>query len=236
MRHLILSPHLDDAVLSLGGLLAQEASTCTVVTFFAGVPEHPVIRPWDLVCGFRDSAQAMQVRIKENQQALQYLGVPDAQIINLPYLDLQYRPLTGAPLLRAQLLTEVQRVLASFAGNQVRVYAPGLRGHADHALVRSAALAATADVLLYEDLPYAYMLPMQRLAAQISKGARTQARPIALSAEALARKKEAVACYASQMVLGRFFGGPLCKRIEEYARMRGEQFGSRYAEVVHALI
>lgn len=71
---LVVSPHLDDAALSAFALLRVAEQPPTVLTVFDGVPVRPLVRSWDLVCGFRDSTEAMRTRRAENAEAMDRLG------------------------------------------------------------------------------------------------------------------------------------------------------------------
>jgi hypothetical protein len=82
---LIVSPHLDDAVLSCASLLAWPG--VEVLTVFAGRPGIPLAVPHDLKLGFADSDEAMETRIAEDQRALEGYGVPTRR---LAYLDATY--------------------------------------------------------------------------------------------------------------------------------------------------
>src|SRR5712692_5355525 len=89
--NLILSPHFDDAVLSLGGLIAKAPDRAVVVTVFAGVPPEGVAGRWDRLSGFPMAVAAIRARRQENEAALALIGVPQNRIRNLDYLDGQYR-------------------------------------------------------------------------------------------------------------------------------------------------
>src|ERR1700722_18211357 len=95
--NLILSPHFDDAVLSLGGLIAKAPERAIVVTVFAGAPVEDVRGGWDRWSGFATGAAAVRARSQENAAALALLGVPRSQIHDLGHLDYQYRPTGTAP-------------------------------------------------------------------------------------------------------------------------------------------
>ena len=71
---LVISPHLDDAVLSCGALLAAHRGA-VVATVFAGVPRDPRQRTeWDARSGFADAAEALAARRAEDAAALAELG------------------------------------------------------------------------------------------------------------------------------------------------------------------
>jgi LmbE family N-acetylglucosaminyl deacetylase len=169
--NIILSPHFDDAVLSLGGLLAKEGQESLVATFFAGTPPLPLMRPWDVSSGFKDSTEAMRKRIAEDKRALNLLGVTDDRIRTYTHLDLQYRHKKGAPVvpepeLRASLQQEIDTLVREFSAKPVKVFVPGIEGnkaHPDHVILKHAALAVASEFpaksavrfFFYQDLPYA---------------------------------------------------------------------------------
>jgi hypothetical protein len=66
---LVISPHLDDAVLSCWGIV--DNFSADVITVFAGTPAIPLKSPWDQKCGFENSTVAMAVRVAENQHAFE---------------------------------------------------------------------------------------------------------------------------------------------------------------------
>jgi hypothetical protein len=145
----ILSPHLDDAVLSCWHVLAERGEV-VVINVFAGVPAR-MSEPawWDQLTGASDSRQRVRERVKEDREALALVG---RESLNLGFLDEQYRE-AEHPL--APLAAQIESRLVHGA----HVYAPAaLGGHVDHALVRAAALQlrhAGFGVSLYADLPHA---------------------------------------------------------------------------------
>jgi LmbE family N-acetylglucosaminyl deacetylase len=149
MAIVVLSPHLDDAVLSCWHVLTKPGEL-TVINLFTGVPtglDAPAW--WDRYTGATDSAERVRERVEEDRRALALAG---RTAVNLGFLDEQYRH--GAQPLAA-LTEEIERLLVP----GVRIYAPaGFGDHADHVLVRAAALelrAAGFAVSLYADLPHA---------------------------------------------------------------------------------
>lgn len=143
----VLSPHLDDAVLSCWSALA-ESCDAQVVNVFTGVPPAGLLAPYDRVAGAESSAAMMRARIAEDREALARTGrVP----VNLGLLESSYR--SRAPAVDA-ILTALDERVPGLGG----VVAPAAIGlHPDHVLVRAAAvrLARTGVPLrLYADLPY----------------------------------------------------------------------------------
>ena len=136
---LVISPHLDDAVLSLRHSLAGRPGS-VVATVCTQVPDgSEVLSSWDAVCGFGSSQQAMLARIEEDFAALGFLGQS--------YGDLDEDAVTSA---LEVLLTECSDLPA---------VGPFGILHKDHLLIGTAfRTAATrvgrSAVWLYEDVPY----------------------------------------------------------------------------------
>lgn len=145
----VLSPHLDDAVLSCWHLLAGPGDV-TVINIFAGSPPAGTAPPWwDRLTGAADPVARMRERVREDARAL---GRAGRAAVNLGFLDEQYRDGEQAV---TPLVEELRRRLEPGA----RVCAPAALGdHPDHALVRAAALElwrGGAAVALYADVPHA---------------------------------------------------------------------------------
>jgi LmbE family N-acetylglucosaminyl deacetylase len=144
-RAAILSPHYDDAVLSCWHLLAAPGDVA-VVNVFTAEPAPGTVGWWDRVTGAEDSSARLRERRWEDAAAL---GLARRSSVDLGLLDAQYRN-GDAP--------DVLDTLRSLELGDV-VYAPaGLGLHADHELVREAALELAdngADVRFYADMPHA---------------------------------------------------------------------------------
>lgn len=147
---ILLSPHLDDAVIDCWSLLTAPGRV-RVVNVFAGVPRPGTVAYYDGLAGAEDSAAHVRYRIAEDRSALALAGRSPR---NLSFVARAYRrgrPEPSFAQLDAALVAEVDRCCA--------VHAPAALGspHPDHELVRDYALAlATAGVpvRLYADLPY----------------------------------------------------------------------------------
>ena len=181
VRHLVLSPHYDDAALSLGGTihaLVQSGQQVWVVTVFAGGPPpglslSRVARKLHQRMGQSGDA-LLRTRQAEDRAALQLLG---ASSLWLSPRDAIYRrdPDSGAwcyprpgrlfgaihPLdLQAlpALLSELDE-RAEAADRSWSIYAPlGIGGHVDHQLARALGERMAErgqSVSFYEDFPYA---------------------------------------------------------------------------------
>jgi LmbE family N-acetylglucosaminyl deacetylase len=145
----ILSPHLDDAVLSCWHLLSGPGEV-TVINVFAGSPPPGSrVSWWDRLTGATDSAARMLERRAEDREAFEIAG---RTATNLEFLDEQYES-------EGQSDETITAALRELIDPDAVVYAPAALGdHADHEQVRTAALALAESgqqVFLYADHPHA---------------------------------------------------------------------------------
>ncbi len=161
---IVLSPHYDDAVLSLGGLLAKHEHPAVVATFFTGVPAVATTTPWDTQSGFSSVKEAMLARTKENSAAIRMLG---AEVKDYGYLDYQYREhATSSEIeLEQEVAQDIQALIASYGNKNIAIYAPAIFTppitHPDHALLHRAFKDVSEqypkkniNFYYYEDYPY----------------------------------------------------------------------------------
>jgi LmbE family N-acetylglucosaminyl deacetylase len=199
---MVISPHLDDAVLGCGHRLATHPGS-VVVTIFAGMPrDESCLTEWDARCGFSSVREAIACRRHEDSNALARLG---ATPVWLDYCDSQYRE---PPAIDAVSET-LRRVLMELRPGLV-LFPLGLY-HSDHLLAHAASRKALAQhhgasSAAYEDALYRRMpgVLQQRLIDLAGDG--MQATPAALhdaEVDSLL-KRQAVQDYASQLrVLGK---------------------------------
>lgn len=193
---LVVSPHLDDGVLACGEALAANPGS-VVVTVFAGPPPAGApLTGWDRDAGFRPGDDAIGARRAEDARALRTL---DAAPRWLDFADAQY----GAPPPIATLADALAGVVAAVEPPAV-LFPLGLF-HADHARTAEAALAVRRRLPAPRWIAYAE--PLYRripglLAARLGalEAAGLAPRRLSLAPRtASARKRRAVACYASQL-------------------------------------
>ncbi|NKJ49370.1 hypothetical protein CIC12_22085 [Burkholderia sp. SG-MS1] len=146
---LVVSPHLDDAVLSCGLLLASHPAA-TVCTIFTSAPEADMITDWDRASGFAGAFEAMRARRTEDVRALSALR---ASPIHLPFCDAQYLSSPSREALVAALRATFVEV------KPATVLFPLGLFHSDHTMASDACLAALRSfkdpaAYAYEDLPY----------------------------------------------------------------------------------
>ena len=194
-RVLVLSAHLDDAVLSAGEFIAAHPGA-TVATVFAGVPE-PGVRGWyDRQTETADGHAAMTLRRAEDAAAL---AVLDASALHLDLFDRQYRCRASDDGLAALL----RDVLGAHRPDVV-VGPVGLL-HPDHRQLARVWPAVARErpgtaALAYEDLPY--RLSFAETAGRVRQFAAAHgAVAEAPGARNTDRKAAAIAAYASQLPL-----------------------------------
>jgi hypothetical protein len=217
---LVVSPHLDDAMLSAAALL-QPPDPAQVLNVLAGAPDPPVQGWWDAACGFADSDAALAARRSEEAAAFAGLAVA---VDDLPLLDSQYIEGPRADADRAVLAEALAEWLTAHAEGVLALPAgagrprPTLRGrvirrlrrqglegapaHADHTFARDvglevAARAGVSTVLLYEEIPYSLGRRSDRLVRRVA-GRMWTASPVELQID-LQEKARRLTAYASQL-------------------------------------
>ncbi|HZR14198.1 MAG TPA: PIG-L family deacetylase [Acidimicrobiia bacterium] len=197
-RVAVVSPHLDDAVLSAGRFLAANPGT-VVVTAFAGTPPGRPLSRWDRRCGFAEGDDVAAARRQEDERALALLA---CQPVWLEHVEAAY--LDGRPQVDLDdLAATLDAVVAASSVSAVCV--PFGLVHPDHVLTHQAALRVRqrrGDLawFCYEDQPFRYApgALAQRLREMSSAG--LVATPAVVPLDATNdRKRAAYSCYTSQI-------------------------------------
>jgi LmbE family N-acetylglucosaminyl deacetylase len=168
---LVLSPHLDDAALSVGGVIADLVTTgvrVVVGVLFDGGPVGELsaaARKFHAQCGHDDDA--MTHRSEEDRAALGVLGVervraalPEALYRRTALGEVMYpsRDAIFGPVSPDETVAVpgVVRRWVRETGCDTVLAPAAVGGHVDHVLVSSAArrLRERVEVVLYEDMPY----------------------------------------------------------------------------------
>lgn len=198
MGLLLVSPHLDDAPLGCGELLAR-SSGAQVVTVMAGIPDTDLpLTHYDVNSGFTSAHQAVTERRREDRRALSVLGAVPR---HLDFLDCQY----AMPNDLGEIIAALVGWFDAFPSDTVAI--PVGIGHPDHETVARAARAALRNVaprpiIAYEELPYRVLRPgaveEALLGASIAEGLTYAFDPLEPARDGLVWKRAALACYRSQ--------------------------------------
>lgn len=201
----VVSPHLDDAALSLGATIHKLARTqqVRILTVLANDPESTLpAQPWDKRCGFASAAAAARGRRTEDVAASKILG---AQTQWLSFADSSHAP-TAEP-------DEIRRAIAEALCGAATVLAPGYPlTHPDHAMVSAltaeACSAADSRLGLYVEQPYASRALLGVDRSDDRLGGRIQeARRLIRFAASGWRRKEGVYPSVSPLLEGMEVGG-----------------------------
>jgi LmbE family N-acetylglucosaminyl deacetylase len=247
LKHVYLSPHLDDAVLSCGGAIHRHTAAgmaVHVITVFARDFSEEDISPFAALqhSYWGDPPQPMPLRRAEDVAALTLLA---AQVQHLDCLDAVYRASEGAwlyteeqalwqgvhsadPMVRGGMEDLVERLAGLIpARERAQVYAPlGVGRHVDHVITHRAArhlLEMGYRVAFYEDYPYAERSGALESALAAAGGDGWHGEAIPLDAADLTAKVAALSYYRSQLAV--LFGGAeaMPGRVWSFATTRSPQ-------------
>lgn len=194
----IVSPHLDDAVLSCGE--AMQGAKARILTVFAGIPTGDLpLTHFDANSGFTGAEQAVRARRTEDKRAGWVLG---ASTEHLAFFDRQY----GVTHDVGEVVAMMRERLAAIAPTVL--YAPLGLLHPDHELVarvaRGVARSLELPLVVYEELPgrvLARHVDVAPAFAQLEDEGWTvdpYNSPTIRTPASVALKAAAVGCYASQ--------------------------------------
>jgi LmbE family N-acetylglucosaminyl deacetylase len=145
----ILSPHPDDAVLSLWHLLIGPDDVQVLTAFNGPAEGDPAVGWWDKLTGATGALERAAERAAEDREALALAGRAP---IDLGFVDGQYR--NGD-----QPIGPLTEAIAAAVSGDVLILAPAaLDLHRDHLAARAAALELREkghEVALYADVPHA---------------------------------------------------------------------------------
>jgi LmbE family N-acetylglucosaminyl deacetylase len=211
VRIIYLSPHLDDAVLSAGGLIRLQSEAGLPVeiwTLMAGRPSGNDLPDFAQVMhqvwGFRDVAHAISTRRREDERAARELG---AAAVHFDFLDCIYRRGRGGEPLYSDVTVPVQpddadlheqvaqAISRRFQPDDRIVCQLAIGRHVDHVIVRRAAELLHLPLVYDADMPYVLNYP-DELQPAVS-GLVGSLEPV--SESALGSWIGAIECYASQV-------------------------------------
>ena len=211
MRWIFLSPHLDDAVFSAGGLIydqCQAGIPVEIWTLMCGYARPEDVSPFAEVLHFQWGAStaeaATHLRREEDRNAAAILG---ARPVHFDFLDCVYRRAASGEWLYFDVFSAPRPEDADLPGRIAEALRPrlqpedvvvcqlGLGSHIDHVLVRQAAEMLGRPLVYDLDVPYIFYHPGQL--EQRSAGMRESLQSITESG--LDRWKTAALEYRSQI-------------------------------------
>jgi LmbE family N-acetylglucosaminyl deacetylase len=218
MHWIYLSPHLDDVVLSAGGLVWEQTSAGEKVeiwTVCAGDPPASPYTPFAQELHARwgtNGAQTSALRRAEDEAACHILG---AQVRHSPIPDCIYRrmPESGEPVIHDRddlfqayspgekyLVADIAAWIRKALPDGARLVSPlALGGHVDHRLVREAAESLFTPLWFYADYPYAIDDPLNHSDLRHQIDSYQPSFVQGISPQALAAWQAAIAAYVSQV-------------------------------------
>ena len=166
-RNIVLSPHYDDAVLSLGGFIAHNNNKTIVATFFTQNASTTGETEWDRLSGLASSPESSTIRSRENSQSLMTLWVKG---LDYAYIDFQYRQADQATsqlvTIHNSLVSSIEALIQENRLFKLNIFGPAYFGdditHPDHKLLHQAFMEVAKlyvndpniTFYIYEDFPY----------------------------------------------------------------------------------
>lgn len=211
MRYIYFSPHLDDAVLSAGGLISdqtKEGIPVEIWTFMSGTPDDERLTEFaqemHSIWGTTSAKETIQIRREEDKRAASLIG---AKVVHFDFLDCIYRRgKNGEALYQsavfipphpedADLPAQIaQTMIAWLKPDDVAVTQLAIGGHVDHILVRRAAEMLKRKLVYDIDIPY-----LQRYPEELApKTANMKESPQPVSEAGLKSWLEAIETYVTQ--------------------------------------
>lgn len=221
MRWIYLSPHLDDAVLSAGGLISDQSRMGIPVeiwTFMCGYAPEEDVSPFAALLhqlwGFSSAEETTRMRREEDKQAAAMVG---AKVLHFDFLDCIYRRGADGEWLYSDVFLPphpedadipariAETISSRLNPDDVLVCQLAVGSHVDHVLVRQGAELLGRSLRYDIDVPYIFFKP-EELSPK-SAGMIETAHPV--TEAGLESWKEAILAYKSQLpVLGEAFDTP----------------------------
>jgi LmbE family N-acetylglucosaminyl deacetylase len=233
MRWIYISPHLDDAVLSAGGLIYEQTRAgmdVEIWTLLCGFPPSEEFSPFAqmLHCqwGIPAAAEGISTRRTEDVKAASIIS---AKTVHFDFLDCIYRRgKNGDWLYNLEVFVPpheddadlparmAESISARLQPTDQLVCQFGLGSHLDHVLVRRAVELLQRPILYDVDIPYLFNFPGELA----SKTAGMKAKTYRITDSGLRSWQDAIVAYESQ--LSGLFDSP------EAMRAQIEQYWSEY--------
>ncbi len=234
MRIVYLSPHLDDAILSAGGLIRDQADQgrrVEIWTLMSGVPgDEPLsdfAKTMHAEWGTSSGEETLRVRRAEDRLAAALVG---ATTVHFEFLDCLYRrDEEGSPLYQEALHTPIHpsdaalpSLIAHSLSRRLQVDDTvicqlGIGEHVDHMLVRAGAERLQRELLYVADLPYLFSYPEELGPKTVS----LEHSSTVISSDGLRAWLKAIDAYRSQLSSVFESVAGLHAKVREYASREG---------------
>jgi LmbE family N-acetylglucosaminyl deacetylase len=221
MRWIYLSPHLDDAVLSAGGLIYEQTRSGLPVeiwTFMCGYAPPGAVSSFAQLqhaqWGFSSAEETTRVRRQEDNIAASIVG---ARVVHFDFLDCIYRRGASGEWLYDDIYVSphpedagipaqiAETISARLQPEDVLVCQLSVGSHVDHILVRQGAELLGVPLRYDIDVPYIFYKPQEL----DPKSAGMTVSVHSITEIGLKHWKEAALAYKSQIVvLGEAFNTP----------------------------
>lgn len=211
MRYIYLSPHLDDAVLSAGGLIYEQTRAGIPVeiwTFMSGFPNGDELTDFakvmHMIWGTGSAEETVRLRREEDRRAAAIVG---AQAVHFDFLDCIYRRGEDGEGLYTDVYLPVHEAETDLPARLAQTMIPRLKlddmpvcqlavgGHVDHVIVRQAAEMLGRPLVYDADIPYLLNNP-QDLSSRTA-GMKESLQPVSVAG--LRSWIEAAQAYESQI-------------------------------------
>lgn len=177
MRWIYISPHLDDAILSAGGLIYEQTRVgmdVEIWNIMCGFPPTKELSPYAQILhyqwGIPSAAEVVTARRAEDANAANIIG---AKTVYFDYLDCIYRRGHSGDWLYSYIFVPpheeesdlpariAESISARLKPTDQLVCQLGLGSHVDHVLVRQAVDLLQQPILYDVDIPYLFGSPEQ---------------------------------------------------------------------------
>ncbi len=175
MRYIYFSPHLDDTILSVGGLIHEQTRSglpAEIWTFMAGFPRDDNLSDYAKATlsawGGKGGEASLWIRREEDKKAAAVVG---AKAVHFDFLDCIFRRDRNGNVLYTDVIAEpdpaeadlpaqiAQTMIAWLKPDDIAVCQLGIGDHVDHVIVRKAAEMLPRELMYDSDLPYSIRNP-----------------------------------------------------------------------------
>jgi LmbE family N-acetylglucosaminyl deacetylase len=214
MRFIYISPHLDDAVLSAGGLIYEQTRAgmdVEIWTLLCGFPPVGELSPFAQVLHYQwgipeaGAEEMLTARRAEDAKAASLIG---AKTVHFDFLDCIYRRGKNGDWLYSNVFVSphedddadlparmAESISARLQPTDQLVCQLGLGSHLDHVLVRRAVELLQRSILYDADIPYLFKSP----AELAPKTAAMKAKTHRITDSGVRAWQDAVSAYESQL-------------------------------------